>query len=61
MALRLVENGVRMVQVYFGNGQPWDNHDDIHDSPQAGAAGGPAHRRADSRSEIARPASKTRW
>ena len=20
---------MRMVQVYFGNGQPWDNHDDI--------------------------------
>ena len=29
MALRLVERGVRMVQVYFGDGQPWDNHDDI--------------------------------
>jgi hypothetical protein len=29
MALRLVERGVRIVQVYFGNGQPWDNHDDI--------------------------------
>ena len=29
MALRLAERGVRMVQVYFGNGQPWDNHDDI--------------------------------
>jgi hypothetical protein len=28
-ALRLVERGVRMVQVYFGNFQPWDNHDDI--------------------------------
>ncbi len=28
-ALRLVERGVRMVQLYFGNGQPWDNHDDI--------------------------------
>ena len=28
-AVRLVEKGVRMVQVYFGNGQPWDNHDDI--------------------------------
>ena len=23
------ERGVRMVQVYFGNCQPWDNHDDI--------------------------------
>ncbi len=29
MALRLVERGVRMVQLYYGNGQPWDNHDDI--------------------------------
>jgi len=29
MALRLVEKGVRMVQIYYGNGQPWDNHDDI--------------------------------
>jgi hypothetical protein len=29
MALRLVERGVRMVQIYHGNGQPWDNHDDI--------------------------------
>ena len=28
-ARRLVERGVRMVQVYYGNGQPWDNHDDI--------------------------------
>ncbi len=29
MALRLVEAGVRVVQVYYGNGQPWDSHDDI--------------------------------
>ena len=29
LARRLVERGVRMVQIYFGNGQPWDNHDDI--------------------------------
>lgn len=29
IARRLVERGVRMVQVYFGNFQPWDNHDDI--------------------------------
>jgi hypothetical protein len=29
MARRLRERGVRMVQVYFGNFQPWDNHDDI--------------------------------
>ena len=29
MALRLVERGVRVVQVYFGPGQPWDSHYDI--------------------------------
>src|SRR5579872_1336890 len=29
MALRLAERGVRMVQIYFGNFQPWDSHDDI--------------------------------
>jgi len=29
LALRLVQKGVRMVQIYYGNGQPWDNHDDI--------------------------------
>ena len=29
MARRLVERGVRMVQVYFGHFQPWDSHDDI--------------------------------
>ncbi len=29
MARRLVERGVRMVQIYYGNGQPWDNHEDI--------------------------------
>jgi Protein of unknown function (DUF1501) len=29
MARRLVERGVRMVQIYFGNSQPWDSHEDI--------------------------------
>ncbi|HVA45754.1 MAG TPA: DUF1501 domain-containing protein [Pirellulales bacterium] len=29
VARRLVERGVRMVQVYFGGGQPWDDHGDI--------------------------------
>jgi len=28
-ARRLVERGVRMVQIYYGNGQPWDDHGDI--------------------------------
>ena len=29
IARRLVERGVRFVQVWHGKGQPWDNHDDI--------------------------------
>jgi hypothetical protein len=29
MARRLVESGVRVVQIYFGDNQPWDNHEDI--------------------------------
>ncbi len=28
-ARRLVERGVRVVQLYYGNGQPWDDHSDI--------------------------------
>ncbi|MFN5586880.1 MAG: DUF1501 domain-containing protein [Planctomyces sp.] len=28
-ARRLVERGVRMVQVFYGNGQPWDDHENI--------------------------------
>lgn len=42
MALRLVEHGVRMVQVYHGNQQPWDSHTDIMDQGKLGAqADGP--------------------
>ena len=29
IARRLLEKGVRFVQVWHGSGQPWDNHDDI--------------------------------
>jgi hypothetical protein len=29
IARRLLERGVRFVQVWHGQGQPWDNHDDI--------------------------------
>jgi hypothetical protein len=29
LAKRLVAKGVRMVQVYYGGGQPWDDHGDI--------------------------------
>ena len=35
LARRLVERGVRMVQVFTGPGQPWDSHDDIMDHKQA--------------------------
>ncbi len=46
IARRLVERGVRFVQLWHGEGQPWDNHDDIEvnhrrlalDSDQAIAA-----------------------
>jgi hypothetical protein len=30
IARRLLERGVRYVQLWHGAGQPWDNHDDIH-------------------------------
>src|SRR5258705_12575893 len=29
MAVRLMERNVRMVQVYYGKGDPWDAHSDI--------------------------------
>src|SRR5262249_44233770 len=29
LARRLVERGVRVVQIYYGNDQPWDDHKDI--------------------------------
>ena len=29
VARRLGERGVRVVQIYYGNGQPWDDHGDI--------------------------------
>ncbi len=44
-AVRLIERGVRIVQVYYGKGDPWDHHKDIFrhrrnalDSDQAFAA-----------------------
>jgi hypothetical protein len=30
LARRLAERGVRVVQIYYGNGQPWDDHGDIN-------------------------------
>ncbi len=32
LARRLVERGVRFVQVYYGDGQPWDTHNNHNDS-----------------------------
>jgi hypothetical protein len=32
IARRLLERGVRFVQVWTGAGQPWDNHDDLKDN-----------------------------
>src|SRR5437773_10235682 len=29
IARRLAERGVRTIQVYYGNNQPWDDHKDI--------------------------------
>ncbi len=35
IARRLIEHGVRYVQVWHGAGQPWDNHDDIQERHRA--------------------------
>ncbi|WP_149112622.1 DUF1501 domain-containing protein [Limnoglobus roseus] len=37
-ARRLVERGVRMVQVFYGSGQPWDDHGDIEKGHRTKAA-----------------------
>ena len=42
LALRLAERGVRMVQVYFGNSQPWDSHEDIRSHKGLAAQADPA-------------------
>ena len=39
IARRLVERGVRFVQLYTGAGQPWDNHDDLEQRHRAVASG----------------------
>jgi hypothetical protein len=30
LARRLAERGVRVIQIYYGDGQPWDDHSDIN-------------------------------
>lgn len=42
MARRMVEQGVRVVHVYFGNAQPWDNHEDIQVHRKLAEAADPA-------------------
>jgi hypothetical protein len=39
IARRLVERGVRFVQLYTGAGQPWDNHDDLEKRHRSVAEG----------------------
>ena len=55
MAVRLVERGVRMVQVYYAKGDPWDAHADIQAAPQERQGLGPAVRRGDQGPEVTRP------
>jgi hypothetical protein len=42
LARRLIERGVRMVQVYHGNSQPWDSHEDIMSHQKLASATDPA-------------------
>lgn len=38
LARRLAERGVRFTQIYYGNGQPWDTHNDHHNQVRKLAA-----------------------
>ena len=52
---RLLERGVRFIQVWSGAGQPWDDHDNLEVAPSpARRRLGPGHRRFPDRSETAR-------
>ena len=35
LARRLAERGVRFMQVYYGNGQPWDTHSNHNETVAA--------------------------
>ena len=54
MAVRLVERGVRMVQVYYAKGDPWDAHADIQAAPQEREGLRSAVRRGDQGPEVTR-------
>ena len=59
IARRLIERGVRFVQVWHGAGQPWDSHDDIGDQPPpSGRRVRSGDRRTADGLEAARPAGR---
>ena len=59
LARRLVERGVRMVQVYYGNSQPWDSHEDIMSHKTPGRQHGPRRCFSHRGSERSRTCSET--
>ena len=62
IARRLLERGVRFVQVWHGDGQPWDNHDDIEsEPPQAGRRVRPGRSPPCSPTSSSAGCSTTRW
>ena len=54
MAVRLIEKGVRMVQLYQGKGDPFDSHNDIMQHIMPAREGDPGLRRAHQGPEAAR-------
>ena len=62
LARRLVERGVRFVQLYFGSGSKWDAHADIEGNhAQLLPRDRPADRRPAEGPEAARACSTARW
>ena len=61
IARRLVERGVRFVQVWHGAQQPWDSHNDINDHAKLARECDQADRGAAERSQAARACWTKRW
>ena len=62
IARRLVERGVRYVQVWHGQGQPWDSHDDLKERHRDLAGSNrPGRQRAAHRSQSSAACSTRRW
>jgi hypothetical protein len=55
IARRLLERGVRFIQLWTGAGQPWDTHDEILDHRKLGEADGRCDGGVHGRFEAARP------